>query len=55
VSVDELAALVQAASTVDGIVKGLRDPAWPHEPWAALERLMAQALACFKPIYASVR
>jgi len=54
-SVDELAALVQAASTVDGIVKGLRDPAWPQDPWVALERLMAQALACFKPIYANAR
>ena len=55
VSMDELAALVQAASTVDGVVKGLRDPAWPHDPWQALARLMAQALACFKPVYASGR
>jgi DNA polymerase-3 subunit delta len=55
VSSDELAALVHAASVVDGVVKGLRDPAWPHDPWQALERLMAQALACFKPIYASAR
>ena len=52
---DELAALVHAASVVDGVVKGLRDPAWPHDPWQALERLMAQALACFKPAYANAR
>jgi len=55
VTSDELAALVHAASVVDGVVKGLRDPAWPHDPWQALERLMAQALTCFKPIYANAR
>ena len=32
--------LVQAASTVDGIVKGLRHPEWPAEPWDALRRLL---------------
>lgn len=52
---DELAALVHAASTVDGIVKGLRDPAWPTDPWAALRRLMVQALQRFKPAYGSAR
>ncbi len=55
VSADELAALVHAASIVDGVVKGLRDPAWPQDPWQALARLMAQALACFKPVYATAR
>ncbi len=34
-----LARLVSAASTVDGIVKGLRHPQWPHDPWEALRRL----------------
>lgn len=52
---DELAALVHSASTVDGIVKGLRDPAWPSDPWQALDRLMAQALACFRPVFAPAR
>lgn len=32
--------LVQAASIVDGIVKGLRHPDWPAEPWDALRRLV---------------
>ena len=31
--------LLWAAHQVDGIVKGLRPPAWPHEPWQALQRL----------------
>lgn len=34
-----LARLVTAASTVDGIVKGLRHPQWPEDPWEALRRL----------------
>ena len=33
------ARLVHAASIVDGIVKGLPHPAWPHNPWEALSRL----------------
>ncbi|GAP35527.1 DNA polymerase III subunit delta [Piscinibacter sakaiensis] len=34
-----LAPLLQEAQVCDGIVKGLRHPDWPHEPWAALRRL----------------
>ncbi|MDE2078326.1 MAG: DNA polymerase III subunit delta, partial [Burkholderiales bacterium] len=34
--------LVTAASTVDGIVKGLRHPQWPQDPWEALRRLALQ-------------
>ena len=37
-------ALIKAAHEVDGIVKGLPHPAWPRDPWAALQRL-ALALA----------
>lgn len=55
VSTDELAALVQAASVVDGVLKGLGDAAWPTDPWLALQRLMTQALACFRPAYATGR
>lgn len=35
--------LLQAAHQVDGIVKGLKSPGWPTEPWQALNRL-AQGL-----------
>jgi DNA polymerase-3 subunit delta len=31
--------LLQAAHQVDGIVKGLKHPDWPTEPWQALHRL----------------
>jgi len=34
--VDEL---VVAAQVCDGLVKGLRNPAWPHDPWDGLRRL----------------
>ncbi len=39
----QLANLLYAAHQVDGIVKGLRHPGWPQEPWQALHRL-AQSL-----------
>jgi DNA polymerase-3 subunit delta len=35
-----LAALVEAAQICDGIVKGLKQPDWPLDPWAALRRLV---------------
>jgi len=34
-----LAQLLQSAHLVDGIVKGLKQPDWPNDPWAALGRL----------------
>ena len=34
-----LAQLLQAAHQVDGVVKGLKSPGWPTEPWAALQQL----------------
>ncbi len=34
-----LAGLLQAAHQVDGIVKGLKVPDWPTEPWLALQKL----------------
>jgi DNA polymerase-3 subunit delta len=37
-----LAKLVAHASTVDGIVKGLRHPLWPEDAWEALRRLALQ-------------
>jgi DNA polymerase III subunit delta len=36
----QLAHLVEAASVCDGIIKGLKHPEWPLDPWAALKRLM---------------
>ncbi len=39
----QLSNLLYAAHQVDGIVKGLRHPGWPQEPWQALHRL-AQGL-----------
>jgi DNA polymerase-3 subunit delta len=44
----QLAHLVEAASICDGIVKGLKHPDWPREPWQALQKLvllMMQPLA----------
>ena len=34
--------LLQSAHLVDGIVKGLKVPGWPQEPWQALQRLALQ-------------
>ncbi len=36
------ARLLQSAHLVDGIVKGLKVPDWPQEPWQALQRLALQ-------------
>jgi DNA polymerase-3 subunit delta len=35
-----LARLLDAAQACDGLVKGLRHPQWPSEPWDALRRLV---------------
>ncbi len=44
-----LDALVANAHIVDGIVKGLRDPAWPLDPWEALRRLVLQTVEALRP------
>ena len=36
--------LVTAAGVCDGVVKGLRRPDWPDDPWAALRRLALMTL-----------
>ncbi len=44
----QIAHLVDAASICDGVIKGLKHPAWPLEPWDAIRRLallQVQALA----------
>jgi DNA polymerase-3 subunit delta len=43
-SADALARLLDAASLCDGIVKGLKHPGWPLDPWAALRRLVLMSL-----------
>jgi len=40
----QLAHLVEAASTCDGLVKGLKHPDWPLDPWDGLRRLVLMLL-----------
>lgn len=39
-SEDALAALLEAAQVCDGLVKGLKHPDWPLDPWDGLRRLV---------------
>jgi DNA polymerase-3 subunit delta len=43
-SATALAHLVESAQVCDGIVKGLKHPEWPLEPWDALRRLVLLVL-----------
>jgi DNA polymerase-3 subunit delta len=46
----QVAHLLDAASVVDGVLKGLKHPEWPHEPWAALQRwVLAMVQSCAAP------
>jgi DNA polymerase III subunit delta len=40
----QLAHWVDAAQVCDGLVKGLRQPGWPADPWEALRRLVLMML-----------
>ncbi len=51
----QVAFLLDAASTVDGIVKGLKHPDWPHEPWDALQRWMLAMLQLGLPARSKAR
>lgn len=52
-SADALAQLLGAAHTVDGIVKGLKQPDWPTDNWQALHRLALKLCqACMTPAVA---
>lgn len=54
----ELAQLLAAASVCDGIVKGLKHPQWPREPWDALRRLVLMVLqltASRAPLHLALR
>jgi DNA polymerase-3 subunit delta len=41
-----LAQLLHAAQVCDGLVKGLKNPDWPLDPWQGLKRLVLMALEC---------
>ena len=41
----QAAQLLQSAHLVDGIVKGLKAPGWPQDPWQALQQLAQQLCA----------
>ena len=43
-SEDAIAQLLHAAQVCDGLVKGLKHPGWPTEPWDGLRRLVLMAL-----------
>ena len=44
-----LARLLRAAHTVDGIVKGLKQPDWPANGWQALQRLALMTCRACRP------
>jgi DNA polymerase III subunit delta len=41
-----VAQLVDAAQVCDGLVKGLKHPDWPLEPWEGLKRLVLMLVEC---------
>jgi DNA polymerase-3 subunit delta len=41
-----IAQLVDAAQVCDGLVKGLKHPDWPLEPWDGLKRLVLMLVQC---------
>ena len=45
----QLAHLVAAASLCDGIIKGLKHPLWPLDPWQALTRLALMVVQAVTP------
>ena len=45
----QIARLVEAASVCDGLVKGLRHPDWPTDPWDGLRRLVLMLLESLQP------
>jgi DNA polymerase-3 subunit delta len=41
-----LTELLHAAQVCDGLVKGLKHPDWPMEPWQGLQRMVLMTLQC---------
>ena len=50
-----LARWLAAASVCDGLVKGLRHPDWPNDPWDALQRLVLMMLEPLRPLAPAAR
>jgi DNA polymerase-3 subunit delta len=48
------ARLVGAASECDGVIKGLRHPQWPVEPWDAVRRLALMMMQALEPRHAKL-
>ena len=46
----QLAQWLQDAHTVDGIVKGLKQPDWPADPWDALHRMAVKVAQALTPL-----
>jgi DNA polymerase-3 subunit delta len=46
----QLAQWLQDAHTVDGIVKGLKQPDWPADPWDALHRMAMRVARELTPL-----
>jgi DNA polymerase-3 subunit delta len=51
----QLAHWLEAASVCDGLVKGLRHPGWPLDPWDALRRLVLMMVEPLRPLPAALR
>ena len=50
-----LADLLQAAHVCDGLVKGLKQPGWPQDPWNGLRLLALQLAEALQPVGATDR
>ena len=50
-----IAALLDAAQVCDGLVKGLRHPGWPLDPWDALRRLVLMMVEPLRPLPPALR
>ena len=51
----QLAHWLEAATVCDGLVKGLRHPGWPADPWDGLQRLVLMMLEPLRPLPAAQR
>ncbi len=54
-SAADAARLLDAASACDGLIKGLKHPDWPLDPWQALQRLILLTMEKLAPAPRDVR